>query len=87
MQICVMGKRGENAFKRNDAIRALQSCRDAGLEPAAMEVVLGPDGTVTFRVFGSESAGLTGAAQDTAGAKAWDAEIAKLKATPKGGKE
>ena len=80
-----MGKRGDNAFKRNDAIRALQSCRDAGLEPAAMEVVLGPDGSVTFRVFGDKAT--TDTTQDTAGAKAWTAEIAKLKATPKGGKE
>ena len=70
--------------KRNDAIRALQSCRDGGLEPAAMEVVLGPDGGITFRIFGSESAALKGT--DTAGAKAWNAEIAKLKATSKGGK-
>jgi hypothetical protein len=79
-----MGKRGDNAFKRNDAIRALQSARDGGLEPAAMEVVLSADGAVTFRIFGSESAALKGT--DTAGAKAWDAEIAKLKATAKGGK-
>jgi hypothetical protein len=49
-----------------------------------MEVVLGADGSVTFRVFG-ESAALKGT--DTAGAKEWDAEIAKLKAaTPKGWK-
>ena len=80
-----MGKRGDNAFKRNDAIRALQSCRDAGLEPAAMEVVLGPDGSVTFRVLGDKAA--TDTTKDTAGTKAWNAEIAKLKATPKGGKE
>jgi hypothetical protein len=78
-----MGKRGENAFRRNDAIRALQSCRDGGLEPSAMEVILGADGSVTFRVFGDNAATLKGT--DTAGAKAWDAEIAKLKAaTPKG---
>jgi hypothetical protein len=32
-----MGQRGSNAFKRNDAIRALQSARDGGLEPAMME--------------------------------------------------
>ena len=63
--------------------RALQSCRDGGLEPTAMEVVLGPDGSVTFRIFGDKVA----TTQDTAGTKAWNAEIAKLKATPKGGKE
>jgi hypothetical protein len=78
-----MGKRGDNAFKRNDVVRALQSARDGGLEPAAMEVILGPDGAVTFRILGDKAA--TDTTQDTAGAKAWNAEIAKLKATPKGG--
>jgi hypothetical protein len=81
-----MGKRGENAFKRNDAIRALQSARDGGLEPTMMEVVLGPDGTTTFRIYGDKAA-LTESTQDTTGAKAWNAEIAKLKANPKGGKQ
>jgi hypothetical protein len=77
-----MGKRGENAFKRNDAIRALQSARDGGLEPAVMEVILGPDGTTTFRVYGGNAVP-TDTTQDTVGAKAWGAEIAKLRATPK----
>jgi hypothetical protein len=77
-----VGKRGDNAFKRNDAIRALQSARDGGLEPAMMEVILGPDGTTTFRVFGT-NAGLTATTPDSAGTKAWNAEIEKLKATPK----
>jgi hypothetical protein len=76
-----MGQRGENAFKRNDAIRALQSARDGGLEPAMMEVILGPDGTTTFRVYGDKAA--TDTTQGAAGAKAWDGEIAKLKAKPK----
>ena len=79
-----MGKRRDNAFRRNDAIRVLQSARDGGLEPAAMEVVLGPDGSVTFRILGDKAA--TDTTQDTAGTKAWNAEIAKLKATPKGEK-
>ena len=80
-----MGKRRDNAFKRNDAIRALQSARDGGLEPAAMEVVLGPDGSVTFRVLGDKAA--PDPTQDTAGAKEWSKAIEELKATPKGGKE
>jgi hypothetical protein len=50
-----------------------------------MEVVLGPDGSVTFRVLGDKVA--TDTIQDSADTKAWNAEIAKLKATPKGGKE
>jgi hypothetical protein len=46
-----------------------------------MEVILGPDGTTTLRVYGDKAA--TDTTQGTAGAKAWDAEIAKLKAKPK----
>jgi len=76
-----MGRRGDNAFKRNDAIRALRSARDAGLEPVAMEVVLGPDGSVTFRIFGENTASK---GTDAAGARAWDAEIEKLKGRGKG---
>ena len=79
-----MGKRGDNAFRRNDAIRAVKAARDAGVEPAVFEIVTS-DGT-TFRIFGVGAA-TTDTTQDTAGAKAWNAEIAKLKATPKGGKE
>jgi hypothetical protein len=78
-----MGKRGDNLFKQNDGVRALRIAREGGLSPAMVEIVA-KDGTI-FRVYG-DNAGLTGATQDTAGAKAWDAEIAKLKATPKGGK-
>jgi hypothetical protein len=67
-----MGKRGENAFRRNDAIRALQSARDGGLEPAMIEIIT-KDGT-TFRIYGDK------AATDTTQADAeWSKEIAKLK--------
>jgi hypothetical protein len=47
-----MGKRGPNAFKRNDAIRAIESARDAGIAPAMVEVVVAKDGSVTYRVYG-----------------------------------
>ena len=77
-----MGKRRDNAFRRNDAIRALQSARDAGLEPAAMEVVLGADGSVTFRILGDKAA--TDTTQDSAGAKEWSKAIEELKTSPKG---
>jgi hypothetical protein len=77
-----MGQRGSNAFKRNDAIRALQSARDGGLEPAAMEVILGRDGTTTFRILGDKAA--TDTTQDAAGAKEWSKAIEELKAAPKG---
>jgi len=45
--------------------------------------IVAKDGTV-FRVFGHEA--VTESTQNTAGTKAWNAEIEKLKATPKGGK-
>ena len=75
-----MGRRGSNAFKRADAIRALQSARDGGIDPAALEVIVAPDGTTTFRVLGDKAAAIP--ASDCTGTKEWDDEIAKLKATP-----
>jgi hypothetical protein len=77
-----MARRGTNLFRRNDGLRALKIARDGGMAPAMIEIVA-KDGTI-FRVYG-DNAALTETTQDTAGAKAWDAEIAKLKAaTPKG---
>jgi hypothetical protein len=66
----------------HDGLRALKIARDGGIEPAMIEIVA-KDGTV-FRVFGHEA--VTESTQNTAGTKAWNAEIEKLKATPKGGK-
>ena len=77
-----MGKRGPSSFKKLDAERAIRSARAAGLEPSMVEII-SKDG-VTIRVYGDKMAMDT--TQDTAGTKAWNAEIAKLKATPKGGK-
>jgi hypothetical protein len=75
-----MGRRGSNSFKRNDGIRALRIARDGGMEPSALEVVVGTDGAVTFRVYGEKAAGLMGVAPDTAaGAKEWQDEIDRLK--------
>jgi hypothetical protein len=77
-----MGKRRDNAFRRNDAIRAVKAARDAGVEPAVFEIVT-PDGT-TFRIFGVGAAPTEATVAD---AKQWQEEIARLKAaTPKGGK-
>ncbi len=76
-----MGRRGSNAFKRNDAVRALQSARDGGIEPAALEVIVAPDGTTTFRVLG-EKAMPPATEPITRSAKEWDDEIEKLTATP-----
>jgi hypothetical protein len=79
-----MGKRGSNSFKRNDGIRALRVARDGGMEPSAMEIVVGSDGAVTFRVYGEKVAGLMPLAPTTADdAREWQDEIAKLKAKPK----
>jgi hypothetical protein len=75
-----MGRRGSNSFKRNDGLRALKVAKDGGLEPSALEIVVGVDGAVTFRVFGEKAAGLMGVAPETAaGAREWQDEIAKLK--------
>jgi hypothetical protein len=74
-----MARRGTNLFKRNDGVRALRIARDGGINVSMLEIVA-TDGTI-FRVYG-DNAGLTDSTQDATGA--WDAEIAKLKATPKG---
>ena len=76
-----MARRGSNSFKRNDAIRAIRSAKDGGMEPGALEIVVHPDGAVVFRVLGEKAAGLMGVAPNTAaGAREWQDEIAKLKA-------
>jgi hypothetical protein len=81
-EVARMGKRGSNAFKRNDAVRAIQSARDGGLDPAMMEVVVGAGGGVTFRVFGATAVPTS---ESAAGAEAWREEIGKLKPkAPKG---
>jgi hypothetical protein len=77
-----MARRGTNLFKRNDGLRALKIARDGGIEPAMIEIVA-KDGTI-FRVYGDNVAALTDTNQDTAAAREWDREIAKLRATPKG---
>jgi hypothetical protein len=61
----------------------IESARAAGLEVAGMEVILGADGSVTFRVLGSNAAATT---TPDSGTKVWQTEIEKLKATPKRGK-
>jgi hypothetical protein len=71
-----MGKRGASSFKKLDVARAIRSAHEAGLEPAMVEIET-KDGT-TIRVYGDKAA-LTETTQDTAGKKAWDVEIEKLK--------
>jgi hypothetical protein len=73
-----MGRRGSNSFKRNDGLRALKIARDGGLEPAGLEIVVGADGTTTFRVLGDKLAPET---PGSAGAKAWHDQLEKLKKT------
>jgi hypothetical protein len=77
------GPSRQQPVQADDGLRALKIARDGGIEPAMIEIVA-KDGTI-FRVYG-ENAALTETTQDTAGAKAWDAAIAKLKAKapPKG---
>jgi hypothetical protein len=75
-----MARRGSNSFRRNDGLRALRIARDGGMDPSAMEIVVGTDGAVTFRVYGEKAAGLMPLAPTTAeGAREWQDEIAKLK--------
>jgi hypothetical protein len=79
-----MGRRGSNSFRRNDGLRALRIARDGGMEPSALEVVVGSDGAVTFRVYGEKAAGLMPMAPETAAeGREWQDEIEKLKAKPK----
>jgi len=76
-----MGRRGSNAFRKNDAIRALRSALDGGMSPSALDVIIGKDGAVTFRVYGERAAGLMGVAPtDAAAAAEWQREIDRLKA-------
>jgi hypothetical protein len=74
-----MGRRGSNAFKRNDAIRAVESARAAGLDVGMLEVTVNADGSHTFRVYADR---VVPPAADPIirSAKEWDAEIEKLKA-------
>jgi hypothetical protein len=75
-----MARRGSNSFRRNDGLRALRVARDGGMEPSAMEIVLGKDGEVVFRVYGEKAVSLMGVSPETAaGAREWQDEIAKLK--------
>jgi hypothetical protein len=82
-QICAMGKRGPSSFRRLDALRAVRAARDSGITPGVLEIIA-KDGT-TFRVYADNVAAATDT--DTAAVKAWDAAIAELKATPKGGRQ
>jgi hypothetical protein len=71
-----MARRGSNAFKRNDAVRALRSAAAGGIEPSLLEIIV-PDGTV-YRVYGNKTT--PGTTSEVMNAAEWDAEIAKLKA-------
>jgi hypothetical protein len=72
-----MARRGSNAFKHNDGIRALRVARDGGLEPSALEIVVGADGAVTFRVYGEDAVPTSSAEPGVS--KEWQDEIDKLK--------
>jgi hypothetical protein len=75
-----MGRRGSSHFRHSDGLRALRIAKDGGLEPTAIEVVVGTDGAVVFRVLTERAASLMGVAPtDAAGAQEWQDEIAKLK--------
>jgi hypothetical protein len=72
-----MAGRGPNHFLRHDARRAIRSAREAGLEPAALDVIISSkDGTTTtFRVYGSNAPELA----QPAGAADWNEATEELK--------
>jgi hypothetical protein len=78
-----MGKRGPSSFKKLDVERAIRSAREAGVEPAMVEIVA-KDGAV-IRVYGDKAAHAE-TPPEVISSKEWDAEIAKLKTkgAPKG---
>jgi hypothetical protein len=77
-----MGKRGTNHFKLNDARRAIRSARDAGLEPTGLDVIIGTDGSTTFRVHG----GGTMPAQNAA-TREWEAATAAIEKSKRAAKK
>jgi hypothetical protein len=70
----VAGRRS-NHFLRNDARRAIRSAREAGLEPAGLDIIIAKDGTTTFRVYGANAPQLAQAP----GAAAWNEATEQLK--------
>jgi integrase len=51
-----MARRGSNSFRRNDGLRALRVAHDGGLDTSMMEIIVGPDGAVTFRLYSQQAA-------------------------------
>jgi hypothetical protein len=74
-----MAGRGPSKFLRFDAQRAIRSAREAGLEPAAFDVIIRKDGSTTFRVYGAGASQATVAEQEAAVAE-WDKAAEKAKA-------
>jgi hypothetical protein len=68
-----MPRRGSNLFKRNDAMRAIKSARDAGLTPEMLEIIA-KDGTI-FRIHGKRDA-----MEDDDATNPWLKELAKSEA-------
>ena len=68
-------KRGANHFLRNDVKRAIRSAREAGLEPVGLDVIVGADGSTTFRVHGANASQVAQAP----GASEWNEATEQLK--------
>ena len=73
-----MGRRGNNAFRHNDGIRAIRIARDGGIDPAMLEIEVSPNGSTFFRVF-SDRVTPPAIEPIIRSAKEWDAEIEALK--------
>lgn len=77
-EIALMGRRGANAFRKNDAVRALQSARDDGLEPTGMQVSIAANGDVVFRIYTTGT--MPTPSKEIMTSAEWDAETEKLRA-------
>jgi hypothetical protein len=77
-----MGKRGSNAFRHNDGVRAIRVAREGGIDPAMLEIEVSPNGSTFFRVFSDR---VTPPAADPIirSRREWDEEIEALKAKKK----
>jgi hypothetical protein len=79
LKVIRMAPRGSNSFKRNDAIRAIRSAKDAGMSPSMMEVVVAADGSVTYRVYGEDAVPARSGGELSGVSKEWQTEIDRLK--------
>jgi hypothetical protein len=79
------GPSRRQCVQENDAVRALQSARDGGLDPTGMEVAIAADGSVVFRVFTDRT--MQPPSKEVMTSAEWDEAIGREKAAAKAKKE